>query len=146
MATTEQKKRDFDVLEQRRFEAIGLLGNGLNISQIARELQVSRQTVTRWMGQYRREGKASLRKAGRAGRKPLLSEGQLAELKSLLGRSPEEFGFPKQLWTCPLVVMLIEAEFGVRYHPGHAWKLLNKLGFSGQRSVGRTAQAKAAHA
>jgi transposase len=77
------QKRDFDALERRRFEDVRLPGIGLNLSQIARELHVPRQTVSRWVGQYRQEGKASLRKAGRAGRKPLLSAGQLAQLKAL---------------------------------------------------------------
>ncbi|GIU76656.1 MAG: hypothetical protein KatS3mg004_3743 [Bryobacteraceae bacterium] len=32
---------------------------------------------------------------------------------------------------------VIEARFGVRYHPGHVWKLLRAMGFSYQRPVGR---------
>ena len=32
---------------------------------------------------------------------------------------------------------LIDNEFGVEYHPGHVWKILEDLGWSCQRPVGR---------
>jgi transposase len=35
------------------------------------------------------------------------------------------------------VAHLIEQEFGVRYHQGHVWKLLVRLGWSPQRPVGQ---------
>jgi transposase len=137
MGNTAGQKRDFDALERRRFDAIDLFRKGLKLSQIARELQVARQTVTRWVGHYRQEGEASLRKAGRAGRRPLLNAGQVAELRSLLVRNPEESGFRTPFWNCSRVAKFIEREFGVRYHPGHVWKLLDGLGLSRQRLLQR---------
>jgi transposase len=35
------------------------------------------------------------------------------------------------------VAHLIDNEFGVEYHAGHVWKILNDLGWSCQRPVGR---------
>jgi transposase len=35
------------------------------------------------------------------------------------------------------VAHLIEQEFGIRYHPGHVWKLLVSLGWSPQRPTGK---------
>ena len=68
-------KRDFDALEKRRLEAIGLLQNSdLNQSEVARRLQVCRQTVSRWVDRFQSGGKESLKKTGRAGRKPELTE------------------------------------------------------------------------
>lgn len=131
------QKRDFDALERRRFEAIRQYQKGVTQSQIARDLRVARQTVVRWVSQYRRDGKQSLRKAGRAGRMPLLDSVQLAQLNLMLLAGPEEFGFSTPLWTCPRVAQVIEVEFGVKYHPGHVWKLLDGMGFSCQRPVGR---------
>jgi transposase len=55
----------------------------------------------------------------------------------MLLAGPEEFGFSTPLWTCPRVAQVIEAELGVKYHPGHVWKLLDGMGFSCQRPVGR---------
>jgi transposase len=129
--------RDFDVLEKRRFQAIQLWGRGQNQSEIARQLRVVRQTVARWVQEYRARGKSALRKAGRAGRKPRLSEKQRQQLEKLLLAGPERLGYETPLWTCPRVAHLIEQEFAVRYHEGHVWKVLVGLGWSPQRPEGR---------
>ena len=130
-------RRDFDELEKRRFEAIRLWQRGETQAAIARQVRVVRQTVARWVKQWRTQGKASLRKAGRAGRKPRLSPKDRQRLETLLLRGPERLGYETPLWTCPRVADLIEREFGVRYHPGHVWKLLIALGWSPQRPTGR---------
>lgn len=130
-------RRDFDALEKRRFQAIRLFEQERNQSEIARQVKVVRQTVARWVQQYRARGKAALQKAGRAGRKPRLSEKQRHQLKKLLLAGPERLGYETPLWTCPRVAHLIEQQFGVRYHEGHVWKLLVRLGWSPQRPVGR---------
>jgi transposase len=59
-------RRDFEALEKRRFQAIRLLDKGLNQSEIARRVKVVRQTVARWVSQYRQQGAESLKRAGRA--------------------------------------------------------------------------------
>jgi transposase len=43
---------------------------------------------------------------------------------------PEKLDYETPLWSCPRVAHLIEREFGVRYHPGHVWKLITSLGWS----------------
>ena len=130
-------RRDFEELEKRRFEAIRLWESGLNQSEVARRIKVVRQTVVRWVAQYREHGKAALRKAGRAGRKPKLTQKDRQRLEELLLRGPEALGYETPLWTCPRVAHLIEQEFGVRYHEGHVWKVLVSLGWSPQRPTGR---------
>jgi transposase len=130
-------RRDFDALEKRRFQAIRLFRRGEKQSAIARQLQVVRQSVARWVQQYRARGQAALKKAGRAGRQPRLQESQRQRLVKLLLRGPEHFGYETPLWTCPRVARLIEEEFGVRYHEGHVWKILVSLGWSPQRPTGR---------
>ena len=131
-------RRDFDALEKRRFEAVRLLNKGINQSEVARRLQVARQTVSRWAGLSRSDkGKWALKKAGRAGRKPRLNDEDRIRLEALLVRGPEALGYETPLWTCPRVVHLIEQEFGIKYHEGHVWKVLISLGWSPQRPVGR---------
>src|SRR5438445_13015235 len=130
-------RRDFDALEKRRFEAIRLFKRGENQSAIARQVRVVRQSVARWVQQYRAHGQSALRKAGRAGRKPLLSQKDRQRLQTLLRQGPERLGYETPLGTCPRVAHLIEQQFGVRYHEGHVWKLLVGLGWSPQRPMGR---------
>jgi transposase len=129
--------RDFDALEKRRFQAIHLLERGQKQSEIARQLRVVPQTVARWVHEYRAQGKSALRKAGRAGRQPRLSEKQRQQLEKHLVAGPERLGYETPLWTCPRVAHLIEQEFDVRYHQGHVWKILVALGWSPQRPEGR---------
>src|ERR1700745_4159920 len=121
-------RRDFDALEKRRFQALRLWERGQNQSEIARQLCVVRQTVARWVQQYRAQGRSALRKAGRAGRKPRLSDQQRKQLTQLLLAGPERLGYETPLWTCPRVAHLIEQQFGVRYPEGHVWKLLARPG------------------
>jgi transposase len=112
-------KRDFDALEQRRFQAIELLKQGFNQSETARRVKVCSQTVSRWAAQLAQGGERALQKAGRAGRKPLLRRVHKQRLEQLLVQGPERLGYETPLWTSPRVAHLIEDEFGIRYHAGH---------------------------
>src|SRR2546427_3858086 len=94
-------RRDFDALEKRRFQAIRLWERGQNQSEIARQLRVGRQSVARWVQQYRAQGKSALRKAGRAGRKPRLSEKQRQQLEKLLVAGPERLGYETRCGPVP---------------------------------------------
>jgi transposase len=135
--------RDFEALEKRRMEAVRLLEKGdLNQSEIARRLKVCRQTVSRWADEYQNGGKQALKKAGRAGRKPELSQSDLERLGELLKKGPEALGYETPLWTCWRVAHLIQSEFGVKYHRGHVWKVLDGLGWSCQRPTGRARERK----
>ena len=131
-------RRDFGALEKRRFEAVRLLEKSeLNQSEVARRLRVCRQTVSRWADELRTGGREALRKAGRAGRKPELTEADHRRLEQLLLQGPERLGYETPLWTCTRVAHLIKDEFHITYHPGHVWKVLDGLGWSCQRPVGR---------
>jgi transposase len=130
-------RRDFEELEKRRLAAVALFREDLNNSEIGRRLKVSNQTVSRWRKQYRGGGKRALRKAGRAGRKPELTEVQRRELVERLLKGPEQLGYQTPLWTCARVAHLIEEEFAVSYHPGHVWRILRQLNWSPQRPVGK---------
>ena len=130
-------RRDFDALEKRRFTAMRLVDHGLNQSETARRVKVARQTVARWVRERRERGSAGLHKAGRAGRKPRLGDPERKRLEERLLQGPEQLGYETPLWTCPRVADLIEREFGVRYHPGHVWKVLVGLGWTPQRPTGK---------
>jgi transposase len=130
-------KRDFRALERRRFEALKLLKQGYNQSEVGRRVKVCGQTVSRWARAVSEEGEKALEAVGRAGRKPLLDEKQRERLIARLLQGPEKLGYETPLWTCSRVAHLIEEEFGVSYHSGHVWKLLRQLNWSPQRPVGR---------
>ena len=118
-------------------EAARLLKKGLTEAEVGRQVGVHRQSVNRWAKQLAEGGRAALRKAGRAGRKPRLSEADLRRIESGLKRGPEGLGYDTSLWTSSRVTELIKEECGVEYHPGHVWRILRALGWSVQRPTGR---------
>jgi transposase len=130
-------KRDFDALEARRLRAASLFRQGESQAEVARVLGVHRQTAHRWAKRFESEGRTALKKAGRAGRKPRLSVVELRRIEQGLKRGPEVLGYETSLWTAPRVADLIERECGIRYHPGHVWKILRQMGWSCQRPAGR---------
>jgi transposase len=127
-------RRDFAALEHRRLRAARLLEKGVSQAEVARQVSVHRQSVSRWALQLEKEGRAGLEQAGRAGRKPRLSAEDLERIERALKRGPEAFGYDTALWTSARVADLIEKECGIAYHPGHVWRL---LGWSCQRPTGR---------
>jgi transposase len=118
-------------------EAAKLLKQGLSEAEVARRVGVHRQSVNRWAQQLAESGKRGLKQTGRAGRKPRLSPADLKKVERGLERGPEALGYDTSLWTGWRVAHLIEEACGVRYHPGHVWRILRQLGWSCQRPTGR---------
>jgi len=133
MGTRCRRKRDFEVLEKRRLQAARLFGKGKSQAEVVRALGVSRQSVSRWHRAWEREGKAGLQAAGRAGRKPKLTPAQLSQVEQELLRGPLAHGYATILWTLPRIAGLIAKLTGVKYHPGHVWRILRALDWSLQR-------------
>ncbi len=130
-------RKDFEALERRRLRAARFLRRGVSEAEVARRVGVHRQSVNRWARQLALAGRAGLKKAGRAGRKPRLTREKLSRLAVVLKRGPEAFGYGTGLWTSWRVGQVIEEEFGVKFHPGHVWRILRQLGWSPQRPVGK---------
>jgi transposase len=130
-------RRNFEALERRRMRAARLLEKGYSQSEVARIVDAHRQSVSQWAAELREKGRAGLKKAGRAGRKPRLSSQQLKKIEQGLKQGPEALGYGTSLWTSARVGHLIQQECGVEYHPGHVWRILRQLGWSCQRPTGR---------
>jgi transposase len=124
-------------MEERRAKAAGLFKAGRTQAEVARALQVSRQSVSRWHSLYKRGGVKRLKGAGRAGRKPRLDARQLSRVDAALRRGARAHGFQTSLWTLLRVAVVIERVTGVEYHPGHVWRVLQGLEWSLQRPAKR---------
>jgi transposase len=133
-------RRDFVGLEQRRLEAAHMFAHGASQAEVARTFGVSAQAASVWYRRWRQGGEPALRAAGRAGRRPRLSAAELEAVAEALGKGPEAFGFDTDLWTLARIAQVIERLTGVRYHPGHVWRLLRRLGWSPQRPARRAAE------
>jgi transposase len=120
-------------LEKRRLRAARLFAKGRSRAQVARALGVSWAAVDTWYRAWREEGEAGLKGAGRAGRKPKLTPVQLGRVEQALLQGPLAHGYATLLWTLPRIAALIAKLTGVRYHPGHVWRILQAMGWSVQR-------------
>ena len=138
MSKPYRPRRDFKGLEARRKQAARLFQAGrLTQAEIARKLEVSAVSVHRWYQTWRKGGSWALRKAGRAGRKPRLDKAELRQVDRALREGAVAHGFSTELWTLPRVARVIEEITGIRYHPGHVWRILRGLNWSLQRPTRR---------
>jgi Homeodomain-like domain len=80
VATVPRPGRDFEAMEQRRKRAARLFARGVTQAEVARDLAVSRQSVSRWHTDWQAGGTKALKAAGRAGRMPRLSTAQLQRI------------------------------------------------------------------
>lgn len=133
-------RRDFEALEDRRRDGARLLRAGWSQADVAREVGVHRQSVSRWVAALQQEGLRGLRKAGRAGRKPQLSNRDIDKIRRKLEKGAEAFGYPSGLWTLRRVAELIKKECGVSFHVSQVWRILRAMGWSPQRPVGRAVE------
>lgn len=132
--------RDFDAMERRRKQAAKMFNRGRSQADVARELEVSRQSVSRWHADWSAGGIGALRGAGRAGRLPHLDQAELRRVERRLEKGPRSSGYPTDMWTLARVAEVIEAETGVVYHPGHVWRILREMGWSRQRPARRAVE------
>jgi transposase len=134
------RPRDFQALEQRRRQAARLFAKGeTSLASVARQLKVSRQSVGRWYHDWKQGGARALKAAGRAGRKARLLPAQLRRVEAALLQGADAHGFGAELWTLPRVATVIERVTGVKFHPGHVWKILGSINWTVQKP---TQQAK----
>src|ERR1019366_8429769 len=126
-------RRDFAAMEARRMRAADLFAKGISQADIGRELEVSHQTVSDWHEKWAVGGKAALKRTGQPGRPPKVSSSDLAKVERALEKGPKANGFPTELWTLARVAEVIERVTGVKYPPGHVWRVLRQMGWSRQR-------------
>jgi putative transposase len=125
-------------MEERRLAAARLLRQGrFSQADIARQLGVSRASVSRWAATLAQQGRRGLAARVRTGREPRLDEKAWARLGRLLDRGAMAAGFATERWTLRRIAALIEREFGVHYHPRYLERPLKAHGLSVQRPATR---------
>lgn len=86
--------RDFEGMERRRKRAAQLFRQGRSQADVARELEVSRQSVNRWHADWLDGGTTALHGAGRAGRLPQLDRADLRRVERQLAKGPSPTAIP----------------------------------------------------
>jgi transposase len=123
-------------LIERRARAARFFAEELPQAEVARRCGVSRTTAMRWHRAWLKRGKKDLEPLPR-GRPNRLSKPKLLRIEKELLRGAQAHGFSSELWTLERIAQVIEHVAGVRYHPGHVWRVLRSLGWSLQKPTTR---------
>lgn len=110
-----------------------LLQGGKGVRETARLVGASPSSVCRWKSALEEGGAEALSAKPHPGRPSRLSVEQKANLLQVLRQGPRAAGFATDLWTLARVAKVIEAHWGVKYHPGRLWHILRELGWSRQK-------------
>lgn len=125
-------------MTERRLAAVRLLrARRLSQAAIARELGVSRMTVTRWKQVLDRSGVRGLRRRRIPGRPSRLSPAHWRQLRRILRQGACRAGFETERWTLPRIARVIRRTFGVQYHPRSLGRALRAHGWTPQVPVAR---------
>jgi len=132
--------RDRQAFEHIRMQAGALFAAGHAQAEVARTLGVARQNVSRWHALWRSDGLDALATRGPTGPTPRLSDAQLNDLEQALRQGARAHGFDTDHWTLARITTVIGQTTGTRYHPGHTWKLLRRMGWRLQRPARRAVE------
>lgn len=123
-------------MEERRLEGGRLLKAGkLSQAEIARQLSVSRATVSDWAKVVESKGIKGLKSRKASGVEAKLNPEQKQKLKKILGQGALRHGFQTDRWTLERVQQVIQEKFKTSYHPKYLSRLLRQLGFSPQKPM-----------
>lgn len=102
-----------DALDEARDRAILLKCNGVRITEIARQIGVSRQVVYKWL-KIDSEEYSGNRTFDRRGKIRKLTPQQCEEIRQLIStHSPDDIGLPYLLWNIRAVQVLIQQRFNI---------------------------------
>lgn len=126
--------------EWRRLQAIKLKEEGWSHQEIADAFNVSKAAVSQWVTAAREQGSEALRARPRTGAPRRLTEEEISLLPDFLSHGAEAYGFRGEIWTCARVALVIDEEFGVRYHKAHVSRILKELHWTPQLPIERASQ------
>src|SRR5215211_74580 len=91
--------RDRQAFEAVRMQAGALFAAGRSQAEVARQLGVARQNVSRWHARWRQGGLQALASRGPTGPDPRLDDQQLQDLDTTLRQGARANGFDTDHWT-----------------------------------------------
>jgi transposase len=117
-----------------RERAAELFAQGRTQAEVARELDVSRQSASRWHAGWHAAGAPGLQSRGPTGRRPKVADDQLEAIQQALLEGALAHGFATDVWTLDRIAMVIQSLTGVGLSNPSVWRLLRgRLGWTVQR-------------
>src|SRR5216117_2850099 len=100
--------RDRQAFEGVRMQAGALFAAGHTQAEVARQLGVARQNVSRWHARWQAGGLGALTSRGPTGPAPRLDDQQLGDLDQALRQGARAYGFDTDHWTLERITAVIE--------------------------------------
>jgi transposase len=124
--------------QARRERAAELFAQGRSQAEVARELDVSRQSASRWHAGWHAAGTTALQSRGPTGRRPKIADDQLEVIERALLEGALAHGFATDVWTLDRIAVVIQGLTGVQLSNPSVWRLLRgRLGWTVQRPQGQ---------
>jgi transposase len=118
----------------RRERAAELFAQGYTEAEVACELDVSRQSASRWHAGWQAEGATALQSRGPTGRRPQVPDAALEGIEEALLEGALAHGFATDVWTLDRIALVIQGLTGIQLSNPSVWRLLHgRLGWSVQR-------------
>jgi transposase len=118
----------------RRERAAELFAQGCTQAEVARQLDVSRQSASRWHAGWQAAGTTGLQSRGPTGRRPKVPDSALEGIEQALLQGALAHGFATDVWTLDRIAVVIQGLTGVALSNPSVWRLLvGRLGWSVQR-------------
>jgi transposase len=120
--------------QARRERAAALFAQGRSQAEVARQLDVSRQSASRWHAGWQAQGTTALQSRGPTGRPPKIPDSALEQIEQALLQGALAHGFATDVWTLDRIALVIQGLTGVGLSNPSVWRLLRgRLGWSVQR-------------
>jgi transposase len=124
--------------QARRERAAELFAQGRTQAEVAAELDVSRQSASRWHARWQAAGATALQSRGPTGRRPKIPDSALKPIEQALLEGALVHGFATDVWTLDRIAVVIQGLTGVALSNPSVWRLLRgRLGWSVQRPQGQ---------
>jgi transposase len=130
-----QLRSTHDARVYRRTLAVLEAARGEPASAVARRLRVTPRVIYYWLANYARDrAPDALRDLDRSGRPTVLTASDRDLLRGVLGRSPQEWGYPAAQWTVPRLREHLAHLTGRRPSDDTIRRELRRLGYTWKRS------------
>jgi transposase len=140
MRKVDNRSLKAEVKEDIRQRAVLAVLEGRKVAEVASFLGVARQSVNRWLRDFREKGKKGLKtKAqGRPKVPSKLLPWQIAQIVNAIEHyCPDQLKLPFALWTREAVTQLIDQRFQIKLSRWTMGRLLKKWGFTPQKPTRR---------
>ena len=113
-----QELKDWIRQDETRWTAIKCqsliaLYNGVSVTQVCNVLNVTRESLRVWRNQLKREGTQGLISHQKKGRKSCLTPEVEDDLKKIILKSPDEYGYEEKYWNAKLIGLYLKKNWGI---------------------------------